>query len=127
VFLDPDKGLGRGGRSHATLDEVKLFRRPGERALVLIKFPEHTQYDVQEKAYLDGIRRETLASRFLNLRTSVAVPAARGRVVPRRRWFTLIDHDNDLAMRLANSADKLNSIPKARAIIRPEITETAAL
>ena len=121
VFLDPDNGVGRHrGRRHATLAEVKLLRRPGERALVLIKFPARTRFDKQEETYHGDIRRETGASRLLTLRTSVAVPTSSGGKVPRSRWFTMIDHDDVLAGRFVNFAHKLSSIPGARAIIRRE-------
>jgi hypothetical protein len=120
VFLDPDNGVGRVGKRHATLDEVRLLRRPGQRALVLIKFPGRTPFDEQEDVYCDAIRRATGTSRLITLRTYVSVPNSSGGKVPRFRWFTMIDHDDVLARRFASFADKLNSIPGASAFIRPE-------
>jgi hypothetical protein len=120
VFLDPDNGLGRSGRRHTTLDEVRLLRRPSERALVLIKFPGRIPFDLQEDAYHNALRLETGVKRLLTLRTSVAVPAANGRTVPRFRWFTLLDHDDGLAARFATFANTLNSIAGATATFRPE-------
>lgn len=38
VFLDPDNGVGRETKKHATFTEIRLLRRPG-RAIVFITFP----------------------------------------------------------------------------------------
>jgi hypothetical protein len=43
---------------------------------------------------------------------------ANARVVPRFRWFTLLDYDDVLAERLVNFARKLDAIPAATARIR---------
>ena len=117
VFLDPDNGLGGCSPRHATLEEVKSLRRPGERTIVLIKFPGRVPFDQQQASFHESLRTGTGADRIRTIRTSVTVPTANGGVVPRLRWFTLIDCDDLLAARLGRFADRVNAIPGARATI----------
>lgn len=115
VFLDPDNGLGKGSRRHATVDEIKLLRRPLDRALVIIKFPGRVPFADQERTYHAFLRSETGSQAVTTLRTSVVVRKRPGLSVTSFRWFTLVDHDPTLLARLRSFASLLNSIPGARA------------
>ena len=53
----------------------------------------------QEDEYHPGLRVSTGANRLMTIRTSVAVPLSNGLLVPRLRWFTLIDFDDELRQR----------------------------
>jgi hypothetical protein len=117
VFLDPDNGLGETTLRHATFEEVKLLRRPGERALVLIKFPGRESFGAQEARYHDHLRTKTGVEHLLTMRTSVTVPAKNGAVAPRFRWFTLLDPDDELAARFDVFANQLSRIRNVNAVI----------
>jgi hypothetical protein len=117
VFVDPDIGLGPLKPSYVTLEEIKALRRPG-RTVVLIKFPAHVKFDIQEDAYHAELQAATGANRIMTLRSSVAVPSTNGRKMPRLRWFTLLDHDEILADRISAFATRLDMIPGAWAHIR---------
>jgi hypothetical protein len=118
VFIDPDNGVGRLGRRHASFEEIRRLRRPGNRALVLIKFPARIRFDEQEDAYHEALRANTGADEILTLRTSVTVVARSGRPVPTFRWFTMLDLDDCLVSRFVDFARKLDSIPGATAMVR---------
>jgi hypothetical protein len=118
VFVNPDNGVGSSSRRHATFEEIRFLRRPGGKALLLIKFPGRVEFNRQEDLYHAALRLNTGADRMLTLRTSVAVRTDNGRVVPRFRWFTLLDYDDVLAERLEDFARKLDAIPGATARVR---------
>ena len=42
VYLDPDSGVGKTSKRHATVAEIEAMRQPG-RAVVVIKFPARDQ------------------------------------------------------------------------------------
>lgn len=114
VFLDPDNGLGRVSRRHATVEEIKSLRRSG-RAIVLIKFPGRIQFDQQQSDHHAGIRTATGAEDIVTLRTSVIVPSLNGGKVPRFRWFTMLDHNQELLNRMSEFMVRLNAVPGVRA------------
>ncbi len=117
IFVDPDNGLGRATPRHTTLDELKSLRCHG-RVILLIKFPGRVSFDRQEDAYHDLLRKGSGATDVITLRTSVAVSGTNGHSVPRCRWFTLLDHNAELADRMSSFATRLNGIDGATASIR---------
>lgn len=123
VFLDPDNGTrslshASQAQRHAGLNEVREFRRPHDRALLLIKFPARIEFDRQEAELHDQLRQATGAERMLTMRTSATVQTRTGSWVPRFRWFTLIDHDDELGERLGRFAEVLNRVEGAKASVR---------
>jgi hypothetical protein len=123
VFLDPDNGTrslfrATQAQRYAGLDEVRGFRRPYDRALLLIKFPARVEFDRQEDELHGQLRHATGAERILTMRTSAMVQTKTGRWVPRFRWFTLLDHDDALGERLERFARVLNSVEGVKASVR---------
>lgn len=118
IFLDPDNGLGNGTERHATITEVAAMRKPG-RSVVLIKFPGRKNHDQQIEEYHALLRSRAGASSVVTVRTcvSIAVLNKRGllQVVPRVRWFTIIDPDDASIDRAKQFAQKLNEIEKCKA------------
>ena len=114
LFLDPDNGLG-DKRRHATVDEVRRLRRPG-RALVLIRFPHFSSpHSDQLERYHSTLRDDAGAHSLYTLRTSVSVPRSPGSpfVIPRIRWFTIIDGAEPLIDRVQQFRAKLQPMPNA--------------
>lgn len=109
VFLDPDNGIGQTEK-HASHEEIKLLRMPGSRSLLVIKFPERIPYDKQVKNYHSKLKEHAGADNASTLRISIMLRSKNGHSVPTSRWFTLIDHDNDLAGRFCSFAQKLNNM-----------------
>ena len=117
VFLDPDTGIGKETKKHATFSEIRLLRKPG-RAIVVIIFPgKGKKHDAQLRQLHERLAVETHAENIVTLRTNVSVPTAVGSpfVVQRQRWFTLIDPDTELAARAQAFATALASVPRVRA------------
>ena len=117
VFLDPDNGLGPAGEKHATLSEVRRLRKPG-RALAFITFPGRSKpHDDLVRDLHEQVRAETGATAVHTLRTSVSVPRGDGSksVVPRLRWFTLVDADAALLARLYAFATAADGIARVKA------------
>jgi hypothetical protein len=119
IFLDPDNGLhnghGRETEKHATISEVELLRKPG-RAIVFITFPgRHMTHEAQLRQLHERLGVKTRAERAFTLRTNVSVPRAEGSrfLVPRQRWFTVVDPDADLIAR-AHTFTRIFSIPHAQ-------------
>jgi hypothetical protein len=124
VFLDPDNGLGAETEKHATLEEVRLLRRQG-RAIVLITFPGRSApHNVLVQHLHDKLRAEAGAEAALTLRTSISLPRAPGSpfVIPRQRWFTLIDPDAQLIARARAFAAILASMPRVRTELNIMVT-----
>lgn len=124
IFVDPDNGLGAGSVRagsvrHATAAELKSLCRPG-RAILLIKFPGRVIFDLQEDVHHQTLRDGTGSPAIMTMRTSVMVRGSHGGMVPRARWFTLMDHDLALANRMRDFGSRLNAISGARASIRPD-------
>ena len=120
VFLDPDNGLGEPTSKHATLDEVCNLRRPG-RSIVFITFPGRQMPHEQLLASLHEQLARKANVKALTLRTSVAVPSVRrpGAVVPRQRWFTIVDPDLELTARASRFAQTLAHVPRVRVQLYP--------
>ncbi len=121
VFLDPDNGIGCASERHATVAEVAAMRQPG-RALVLIKFPGHTEsHDTQIETYHGLLRDQAGAVSVITLRTCVCVAVVNKNGLPQRvpriRWFTIIDADDCLIERAGRFARKLNGIENCKADI----------
>jgi hypothetical protein len=110
VFLDPDNGIGKAAKRYTTLDEVKLLLNSGTKALVFIKFPARVPFDQQAQNYHNSLRAGTGAKNILTLRTCVSVPLKKGRLIPRFRWFTLLNYDSVLAERVFKYTRKLNEL-----------------
>jgi hypothetical protein len=124
VFLDPDNGVGAVSQRHATVAEIASLRKPG-RTIVLIKFPgrDKTHAEQVEK-YHSAIRSGAGALSTVTVRTNVFVRASElAHWVPRARWFTLVDADDQLIERAAQFAARLNRIDKcsAHVVHGPEI------
>ncbi|MFD2262635.1 hypothetical protein ACFSM5_07025 [Lacibacterium aquatile] len=115
VFLDPDNGLGRESKKHATLSEVRHLRRP-DRALVFITFPGR---DLPHKELVvrlhERLALETGAQDIFTLRTTVSIQTAKGSFVPRTRWFTILDTDQQLSERIHAFANEVARIPRVKA------------
>ena len=122
VFLDPDNGIGKETEKHATFSEIRLLRQPARltRAIAFITFPGRSM------KYPDLVRRlheqlavetETPAESIITLRTSVVVPTAAGKFVPRSRWFTVVDADQELISRAHAFTEKLHRIPRVKALL----------
>jgi hypothetical protein len=119
IFIDPDNGLGKKSRKHATLSEVQLLRRVG-RAIIFITFPGRTlPDDVLVQKLHERLRNETGAKTIITLRTNVSVPSVKrlGYFVQRQRWLTVIDPDQELVSRAHRYVDALRSIPRVRATL----------
>jgi len=117
IFLDPDNGMGAETEKHATLSEIRLFRRPG-RAVVFITFPGRSiSHDAQAQRLHEQLRVEAGIERVATLRTNVSVPRVKGSrsYVQRQRWFTITDPDRELVARARKFADALASVPRVRA------------
>lgn len=109
VFLDPDNGLGRADKLHATVDEVREMRQD-KRSIVLIKFPGFVEHYEQMKRCHRQLLETAGAESVFTIRTCVMIE---GR--PRIRWFTIIDGAKELENRARGFADKLNSIEGCKA------------
>ena len=117
VFLDPDNGLGEATEKHATFSELRLLRQLG-RAVAFITFPGRSmKHDALVQHLHDRLAEETGADRILTLRTSVSVLRSAGSafLVPRQRWFTVIDVDEALIDRATQCADRLNAMARVKA------------
>jgi len=116
VFLDPDNGIGRPSKKHATLSELTALRHPG-RSLGFIAFPHRNSTHADQLQQLHyAIRIQTGISVVRTLRTSVSLPSKRiGQHVPRIRWFAFIDLDTELEQRLVAFANAIREIPRVRA------------
>jgi hypothetical protein len=128
VFLDPDNGLGAETEKHATYDEIRLLRRPG-RAVVFITFPPHAPHEALLRKLHERLRAEAGAGSAVTLKTSVSLPRAPGShfVVPRQRWFTVVDPDAALVARARAFALALSSIPRVRTTLETMSPMTEAL
>jgi hypothetical protein len=113
VFLDPDNGLGKEIAKHATFAEVRLLRRPG-RAVVFITFPARKTHNEQVRQLHNQLVVEADAGRVITLRTNISVPSTKGSrfYVQRPRWFTVVDPDAELVVRVRRFADALLAIPR---------------
>lgn len=116
MFLDPDNGIGGETTKHATLSEIRLLRRPG-RAIVFITFPGRTvKHDDLLNHLHVRVASETEARSIVTLRTSVSVPSAPNAklYVPRQRWFTVVDPDEEVVKRVHDFAGRLTTLPRVR-------------
>lgn len=114
VFLDPDTGIGKDSEKHATFSEIRLLRKP-KRAIVIITFPHKgKKHDVQLAQLHERLAAETHEN-IVTLRTSVSVPTAAGKYVPRVRWFTVVDADAELKLRAQKFATALASVERVTA------------
>lgn len=119
VFLDPDNGLGGETPKHATYSEVRLLRRP-RRAIVFITFPSRSAtHDEQVRQMHERLFSEADANNVITLRTNVSVPRGDGSgyFVQRPRWFTVVDPDDDMTLRIEAFADALKAMPRLRAVV----------
>ena len=117
VFLDPDNGLGRETKKHATFSEIQLLREPC-RAIVFITFPgRNMPHNVLLRQLHERLTIEACAEGVITLRTNVSVPSVEGSrsYVQRQRWFTVVDPDDDLSCRARAFAAALTSVPRVRA------------
>jgi len=118
IFLDPDNGLGADPEKHATLAEVRELRKPG-RAIIFITFPKRENHSQQVDQLHQDLRKETGAESVMTVRTHVRVPSLKDpkHLVPRVRWFTIVDGKADLLNRAQIFATALSSVPFAGAKI----------
>ena len=119
VFLDPDNGVGKRSKKHATMAEIQSLLQP-RRAVVFISFPGFSVcHQVLARRRRDEIFAGTKARHVVTLRTNVSVPRAPGlrQVVQRPRWFTVIDPDALLVSRIEAFAEALRRGPRVRAWI----------
>jgi hypothetical protein len=116
VFLDPDNGLGKATRKHATYSELQLLRRPG-RAIAFISFPGRNKSHPELLSDMhERVRMEAGAENVVTLTTSVSVPSKEENTyIPRLRWFTIVDPDADLIARARTFVSSLASVPRVRA------------
>jgi hypothetical protein len=117
VFLDPDNGVrDTQGEKHATYEEIRLLRRTG-RAIVFIKLPGHTPHDEQVRQRHEKLMAETGAASAITLRTSISQPRKAGSpyLIPRQRWFTIVDPDATLIERARVFCAALSSVRRVRA------------
>lgn len=117
AFLDPDNGLGKKDKKHATESEVQLLWRPG-RAIVFITFPGRTApHDMQVKRLHEQLSVIAGGAAVVTLRTNVSVARAQGAGsnVQLSRWLTIVDPDATLLARARKFADSLTTIPRVRA------------
>ena len=114
VFLDPDNGIGKETQKHATFAEIRLLRKHG-RAIVFITFPGRSmKHDALVQQLHERLADEAGTENIVTLRTSVSVPSAAG-YVPRLRWFTLVDPDDELIVRAQAFTKALASVRRVRA------------
>jgi hypothetical protein len=117
VFLDPDTGIGKETKKHATISEIRLLRKPG-RAIVCITFPNQgIKHDAQLRQLHKRLADETQVDNIITLRTNVSVPVSPGSplVVQRPRWFTVVDADVELNLRAQAFAENLALVPRVTA------------
>jgi hypothetical protein len=116
VFLDPDNGIGAESERHATVGEIAAVRKPG-RTVVLIKFPGRDKTHAEQiEEYHSSLRSGAGALSAVTVRTNVFVKSGElARGVPRARWFTLVDADDQLIKRAEQFAARLNEIDKCSA------------
>ena len=108
IFLDPDNGIGAQSERHATFSEIEALRQPS-RAVVLIKFPRHSNHPLQLETHHGLLRDKARASSIFTVSTCVWLNQ------PRFRWFTIIDGDGALIERARQFAQKVNAIEKCKA------------
>ena len=121
IFLDPDNGLGKASKRHATVAEIAAMRQSG-RTVVLIKFPGRGgNHARQIEAYHSLLRNQAGAISIATVRTCVSVLVLNKRGlpqrVPRTRWFTIVDVNDALIERAKQFVLKLNGIEKCSADI----------
>lgn len=118
VFLDPDNGLGDSSVKHATYSEIRRLRKQG-RAIVFITFPGRSNHQELVGRLHQRLVSEADAVRLLTLRTSISLPRSPGSpfVVPRQRWFTIVDPSDTLVGRSSVFAERLAALPRARAVL----------
>ena len=117
VFLDPDNGVGAETEKHATISEIQMLRRPG-RAIVFITFPgRNMKHDALLLQLHKRLAKEADAKNVITLRTNIMVPLAEGSrfCVPRLRWFTIVDADDELTARARAFATALALVPRVKA------------
>lgn len=94
--------------------ELKALRPPG-RALAFITFPGRTaKHNELVRRLHTALGTEAGASDVFTIRTSVSVKNAPGGRVPRLRWFTVIDPDEELRGRAREFGRVLLGIPGVR-------------
>ncbi|MBM3967817.1 MAG: hypothetical protein FJ308_22585 [Planctomycetes bacterium] len=110
IFLDPDNGLGRHRTKHANVADLVSLRR-SRRALAIIKFPgRHATHATQ----IVNLHQQLVDAGFrhpITLNTCVRIVGQNGRMVPRHRFFTLVDGTEQARQRVNFFADRLNSLP----------------
>jgi len=116
VFLDPDNGIGDDPVKHATLSEIQGLRRNG-RAVVVITFPGRVRHDQLVQRLHERLRTGAGATNAFTVRTCVSVPRGDGtnHVMPRFRWFTVVDADDHLKARALDFVRALAVVPRATA------------
>ncbi len=105
LMLDPDVGTSlpetQPAKTHAWFNEVKRLRRPPGRSIVLVQFPPRIPLNESpEQAFHAALSRETGATKLATLMIYVTVPTTGNSKVPSARWFTLVDYDEVLLLRL---------------------------
>jgi hypothetical protein len=124
VFLDPDNGLGRETKKHATFSEVRMLRRWG-RAIVFISFPGRNKpHDEHLEELHRQLMQEAGTRNVVTLRTCVSLPRGdNSGYVPRQRWFTIVDADPRLYLTVRRFGKSLvASIPRVRARINASMS-----
>jgi len=120
LFLDPDNGLGRRGKKHATLEELQGLNQPN-RTLVVIKFPARRDYQEQLSEYHARILESDGFFSALTMQISVHIKTksriGRSITVPRIRWFTIINASSEIQQKAKAFSQKIAKIEGCRAEI----------
>lgn len=115
VFLDPDNGLGIT-RKHAMLSEIEELKRPN-RSIVFITFPGRKPHKLLVQELHQKFSQNADASNVMTLRTNVSLRHGSGSYVPRSRWFTVVNPDEELKRRAQEFVASLNKIQRVKACL----------
>lgn len=115
VFLDPDNGLGIT-RKHAMLSEIKDLQRPN-RSVVFISFPGRRPHELLVQELHEKLKKNAGASNVMTLRTNISLLHGAGSYVPRSRWFTVVNPDEELKNSACEFVASLNKIQRVKACL----------
>ncbi|OZB38331.1 MAG: hypothetical protein B7X48_13545 [Acidiphilium sp. 34-60-192] len=115
VFLDPDNGLGTT-RKHAMLSEIEELKRPN-RSIVFITFPGRKPHKLLVQELHQKFSQNADAGNVMTLRTNVSLRHGSGSYVPRSRWFTVVNPDEELKRRAQEFVVSLNKIQRVKACL----------
>jgi len=113
VFLDPDNGLG-STRKHAMLCEIEALKKPN-RSIVFITFPGRRPHELLVQELHRKFGQNADLNKVMTVRTNVSLRHGSGSYVPRSRWFTVVNPDEELKNRAHEFVANLNKIQRVRA------------